>query len=143
MNISSDLRKKLQEAGMNETQLSSKSLQIALEVLMGDDNLEAIKEADRQLKERKKLLGENSVVFHIAEDLTNITDERAKNAVKLYSAIYKMQSYYGSTDIPAATQTAEHVTCAYLGVKSFTTINAASVYDNDGDEDDEDDEVYY
>ena len=131
--LSPQLQKKLMDAGLSKVQAQSATAKICSEVFMPDDCKVLVEEAWLQAKAANNLVNDlsdkhekiRSRIDAIAGTITEIAnakseygiesfDERAKNALCMYSAILDMNKKIGVTG-DASVDAASYCVYAYLG----------------------------
>lgn len=137
----------LMNAGLTKQQATSVTAETITNLYMADDGKMLIAEAKRQVDEMRetlrslqtdylatkaKIVAVSDNILAISEaqnDFGEITDEKAKNVIALYSAILSMNEKRGA-DPTEAVKNASFVLYAYLGGQARREINYLTDYGN-------------
>ncbi len=130
--LSDDLIRMLMSAGLTKQQATSVTAETITNLFMPEDGKILLAEASKQVDEMKQLIRELNAEYYelkrkmnavsdnilaIAEaqhEHGEITDEKAKNVIALYSALLSMNERKGA-DPTEAVRNASYVMYAYLG----------------------------
>ena len=144
--MTNDLVRRLIEAGLTKQQATSVTAETLVQLFMPDDGKMLIREAKQQVTEMKatvdslrkeyddlsakiRQLSDNLLAAIDAQkEFGTITDEKARNAIALYSALLGMNRRAGA-DGTEAVKNAGYVMYAYLGGQARRDIT----YVQDGD----------
>lgn len=158
MQISEELQQKLiEEVGLSKQQASSRTTELLVQYFMADDGKTLILEARQQVAEIRKEVTllqrkcwqlrnemENEIesisdtviaIKEAQEEYGCVTDDRAKNALALYAALFEI-SKKGGASTKNAIKSASRITCAHLGgqakrdIHYNDPIDDENLYDN-------------